>query len=166
MKKKTMKIIKKVSPEGRDKIAEHEGGYILTAYLCPAKVWTISAGLTYYPNGKRVKEGDTINIEEARTMFASVLKDFETAVWSATRDDINQNQFDALVSFAFNVGVGAFVNSTLLKKVNKDPTDVKIMDEFLKWKYVGGKESRGLLNRRKRESNLYFSPIGNYEIIV
>lgn len=154
-----MKIIKKVSPEGRDKIAEHEGGYILKAYLCPAKVWTISAGLTYYPNGKRVKEGDMINIEEARTMFASVLKDFETAVWSATRDDINQNQFDALVSFAFNVGIGNFINSTLLKKVNKNPNDVTIADEFMKWVYAGGKELNGLKNRRKKESALYFKPI-------
>lgn len=154
-----MKIIKKVSTEGLNKIAEHEGGYMLKSYLCPAKVWTISAGLTYYPDKTRVKEGDVITLEQAQDMFRKVLKDFETAVWSATRDDINQNQFDALVSFAFNVGIGNFINSTLLKKVNKNPNDVTIADEFMKWVYAGGRELNGLKNRRKKESALYFKPI-------
>ena len=149
-----------MSDEGREALAAWEGGHILEAYLCPAKVWTISAGITYYPDTKKkIQPGDRITLEESKAMFAKVLKTFEAGVNSMTRDDINQNQFDALVSFAYNVGLGALQGSTLLKKVNKNVNDPLIADEFMKWIYAGGKVVRGLENRRKKEIKLYEKPV-------
>jgi lysozyme len=137
-------------------ITRHEG-LSLTAYLCPAKIWTIGWGQTFYPNGKRVKQGDIITIDEALSMFKKVLKGFEDNVFNTTRDDITQNQFNALTSFAYNVGVQALRSSTLLKKVNKNPNDPLIKDEFMKWVNGGGKILNGLVRRRKEEAELYFS---------
>ena len=71
--------------------------------------------------------------------------------------DSLQNQFDALVSFAYNLGNGALKGSTLLKKVNANPNDIAIKKEFLKWVNAGGKRLQGLVNRRTEEANLYFS---------
>jgi lysozyme len=89
----------------------------------------------------------------ALQLFKNVLKTYELAVYSSTRDDINQNQFDSLVSLAFNIGTGAFKKSTLLKKVNANPNDPTIGAAFEMWKNAGGKPI--LLNRRKREYQLY-----------
>jgi lysozyme len=72
-------------------------------------------------------------------------------------DTINQNQFDALVSFCYNVGPGNLKSSTLLKKVNANPNDPTIRTEFLKWNKGGGKVLAGLTRRRTAEANLYFS---------
>ena len=71
--------------------------------------------------------------------------------------NLNQNQFNALVSFAYNVGTGNFSSSTLLKKVNRNPDDLTIKDEFLRWNKAGGKVLNGLTNRRNEEADLYFS---------
>jgi lysozyme len=154
-----MKPITKMSNAGKDLLAQWEGGHELTAYLCPAKVWTISVGVTHYGNGKKVQEGDTISMEDSIKLFDKTLLQYEKAVYSLTRDDINQNQFDALVSFAYNVGIGALQGSTLLKKVNKMPDDVFIADEFMKWVYAAGRIVNGLVNRRKKEIALYFKPV-------
>lgn len=143
--------------KGLDFIAKHEGGYKLVAYLCPAKVWTISAGVTFYPDGTRVKKGDSLTLDEAVNLFKTIVNHFEKSVDSFTRDDINQNQFNALVSFAFNVGLGNLKSSTLLKKVNSDPNDVSIAKEFAKWNKANGKVLPGLVTRRLEEANMYFS---------
>jgi lysozyme len=74
-------------------------------------------------------------------------------------DTINQNQFDALVDFAYNLGTGNLKSSTLLKKVNADPKDHKISEEFLKWNRAGGKVLKGLTARRVAEAELYFKDI-------
>jgi lysozyme len=142
--------------KGLDFIAKHEGGYKLVSYLCPAKVWTISAGVTFYPDGTRVKKGDSLSMEEAVTLFKTIVNHFEKSVDSYTRDDINQNQFNSLVSFAFNVGLGNLKSSTLLKKVNSDPNDVSIAKEFAKWNKANGKVLPGLVKRRLEEANMYF----------
>ena len=76
---------------------------------------------------------------------------------SFCRDDISQSQFDALVSFAYNLGTGALQKSTLIKKVNANPKDVTIADEFLKWNKANGIVLAGLTKRRQAEANLYFS---------
>jgi lysozyme len=94
---------------------------------------------------------------QASTMLMNMLRSYEKSVDSFCRDDINQNQFDALVAFAYNVGVNALKGSTLLKKVNKNPQDVTIRNEFLKWNKANGRALKGLTNRRIAEADLYES---------
>lgn len=145
--------IKKVSKNGMDFIAKEEG-VVLKPYKCSAGVPTIGIGSTYYENGEKVKMTDApITKERAYKLFENVLKHYEMCVYTCTRDDINQNQFDALVSLAFNIGTNALKKSTLIKRVNKNPKGADIEGAFLMWKNAGGKPI--LLNRRKREYALY-----------
>tara|TARA_R110000822_G_scaffold57267_3_gene144162 strand:- start:1316 stop:1786 length:471 start_codon:yes stop_codon:yes gene_type:complete len=137
---------------------------VLTAYLCPASVWTIGWGNTYYADGSKVKQGDKITQQMADRLFDVILKRFELDVISLLKVKVNENQFSALVCFAYNVGsdidadtiAEGLGDSTLLKKVNKNPNDPTIAAEFAKWKNAGGKPSNGLIRRRKAESDLYF----------
>jgi lysozyme len=148
-----MAEIKKVSKNGLDFIAQEEG-LRLKPYKCSAGVPTIGIGSTYYEDGTKVKMTDApITKERAYSLFQNVLKHYEMCVYTCTRDDINQNQFDALVSLAFNIGTNALKKSTLIKRVNKDPNGSDIEGAFLMWKNAGGKPI--LLNRRKREYALY-----------
>lgn len=149
--------ITKTSKKGIDLIKKYEG-FRSKPYKCPAGVSTIGYGATYYPNGIKVKLSDpAIDEKHASLLLEAMLVPYEKAVDSYVRDDINQNQFDALVSFAYNLGNGALKGSTLLKKVNANPNDIAIEKEFLKWVNAGGKRLQGLVNRRIEESNLYFS---------
>jgi len=145
--------IKSVSPKGLKFIAKEEG-CVLKSYKDSVGIPTIGVGCTYYENGERVKMTDS-PITEARALqlFKNLLKTYEMCVYAHTRDDINQNQFDALVSLCFNIGTGAFNKSTLVKKVNANPNDPTIGAAFEMWKNAGGKPI--LLNRRKREYALY-----------
>lgn len=152
----TKKEIKELSQNGINFLIREEG-LKLTAYLDSANVWTISIGCTYYPDGSRVKKGDVVTREEAINIFKNIVKNYEQAVSALARDDINQNQFDALVSLCYNIGVGAFRKSTLLKKVNANPKNPTIASEFAKWRMVGGRVNKGLESRRAREAKLYFS---------
>ena len=116
--------ITKVSKEALELIKKFEG-FCAQPYLCPANVPTIGYGATFYEDGTKVKATDpAINEERATQLLKNVLKTFEKHVDSYTRDDITQHQFDALVCFAYNVGVGALKSSTLLKVVNTNPSDV------------------------------------------
>lgn len=133
-------------------------GLKLKPYLCSAKIPTIGYGNTYYPDGKRVTLLDKeITKQEAFDMFKEVANRFAKRVNELVTSNINQNQFNALVSFAYNVGTGNFSSSTLLKKINKNPDDLTIKDEFLRWNKAGGKVINGLTNRRNEETILYFS---------
>ena len=145
--------IKSVSSKGLKFIAKEEG-CVLKPYKDSIGIPTIGVGCTYYENGERVKMTDS-PITEARALqlFKNLLKTYEMCVYAHTRDDINQNQFDALVSLCFNIGTGAFNKSTLVKKVNANPNDPTIGAAFEMWKNAGGKPI--LLNRRKREYQLY-----------
>lgn len=146
-----------ISKKGKDLIKKYEG-FRAKPYLCPAKVPTIGYGATYYPDGRKVKLTDSAISEGFATNLLEVmLTPYEKAVDSFCRDDISQNQFDALVSFAYNLGVTALKGSTLLKKVNTNPNDKTIKNEFLKWVNAGNKKLQGLVNRRTEESELYFS---------
>jgi lysozyme len=119
---------------------------------------TIGYGNTYYPSGAKVKLTDpAITKEKAEELLKFLLTSYEKGVDSFCRDDINQNQFDALTSFAYNVGVGNLQKSTLIKKVNKNPSDPTIRAEFMKWNKGGGKVLLGLTRRRQAEADLYFS---------
>jgi lysozyme len=149
--------ITKISNLGLELIKKYEG-FKAKAYLCPANVPTIGYGSTYYEDGTKVKLTDSpITQERATELLEALLVSYERSVDSYCVDTINQNQFDALCSFAYNCGVGNLKSSTLLKKVNKNPNDPTIKDEFLKWNKGGGKVLSGLTKRRIEEAQLYFS---------
>jgi lysozyme len=132
-------------------------GFRAAPYKCSAGVPTIGYGATFYPGGKKVTMTDVaITEEQAVELLANMLVSFEKYVDSYCVDTITQNQFDALVSFAYNLGPANLKSSTLLKKVNANPNDESIKLEFLKWVKAGGKTLKGLVRRREAESELYF----------
>lgn len=151
-----MKKIIELSDQGIDEIIKSEG-IVLDAYKDVAGVATIGIGTTRYFGGNRVKMGDKITLNQAYAYFRYDTKWAAKAVDDLTVDTLNQQQFDALTSFVYNVGVTAYRDSTLRKVVNKNPNDPRIRQEFNKWIYSGGKVTKGLENRRKREADLYFS---------
>jgi len=146
----------KINKAGKDLIKTYEG-LRLTAYKCSANKDTIGYGNTFYEDGSPVKPGDKITMERADKLFTLIVDAFATKVDRAVKSDVNPNQFAALVSFAYNAGVGNLQSSTLLKKVNANPNDPTIKDEFMKWTRAGGKVLKGLVNRRTAESTLYFT---------
>ena len=131
-------------------------GCNIEAYKCPSGVWTIGYGNTRYENGNRVQPGDVITQKRAEQLFNHFHKEFETQVKKLVKTEINVNQLDALTSFAYNVGIGNLGRSTLLKKVNANPNDSTIADEFRKWVRSGGKVMKGLQRRREAEIAVYF----------
>ena len=146
----------KLNENGYNLICEFEG-LKLKPYLCSAKIPTIGYGNTYYPNGKRVTLlDDAITKEYAFEMFKTIADKFAKRVDDMVKTELTQNQFNALVSFAYNVGTGAFATSTLLKKVNVNPNDATIKNEFLKWVRANKKVIQGLVNRRNKEVLIYF----------
>jgi lysozyme len=151
-----MTEIKTLDQRGRDFLAKEEG-IKLKPYLDSVGIPTIGIGCTYYPGGRRVTMKDTPlpNVQAAWLLFDAVNNSFMLTVYSTTRDDINQNQFNALVSLCYNIGPGGFKGSTVLKLVNKNPNDPKIGAAFEMWKNAGGKPI--LLGRRRREAKMYFS---------
>lgn len=140
----------KASGRCKELIKKHEGCR-LEAYKCPAGIWTIGYGHT---DGS-VTSGTTITQEEADKLFNQDIKKFEKAVTHMVKTTINQNQFDALVSFAFNLGIGALQNSTLLKKLNNNDF-TGAANEFDRWVYGNNKTKlEGLVRRRKEEKELF-----------
>lgn len=132
-------------------------GLSLTPYLCPAKIPTIGYGSTYYPNGKKVTLKDkAITKREAFDMFKIIADEFAIKVDKLITSKISQNKFNSLVSFAYNCGINNLGISTLLKKVNFNPDDLTIKNEFLKWNKAGGKVVKGLTTRREIESQIYY----------
>lgn len=151
----------KISDKGVSLIQQFEGCR-LKAYQDSAGVWTIGYGTIMYPNGTRVKKGDQITHEDAITYlkYEISLKSKSVSAF-VSKCVLTQDQYDALVSFAYNLGVGALQKSTLLKKVIKNPNDPSIEAEFLKWNKIkkgGGYIALpGLTKRRQSEADLYFS---------
>lgn len=161
----------KTSKKGLDIIKKYEG-FRNAPYLCAAGVPTIGFGSTYYEDGRRVKLTDEpILRARAEELLKNVLNGFEEDVNYLVTSRINQNQFDALVSFTYNLGSDidddvipeGLGDSTLLKKVNKNPNDETIANEFKKWNKatINGKRQilKGLVKRRNEEAFLYFTPI-------
>lgn len=139
----------RINKEGLSIIKQCEGCR-LKAYLCPSLIPTIGYGHT-----TGVKMGDTITQADADRFLLQDIKRFEQAVSALVKVPINTNQFSALVSFTFNVGVGAFKSSTLLKKLNL--RDYKgCSNEFERWVYGSNKKPlEGLKKRRKLEKQLF-----------
>ncbi|MFW1945401.1 lysozyme [Acinetobacter guillouiae] len=145
--------ITQVSPQGVDLICGFEG-LELKAYDDGVGVCTIGYGTTIYPHGKAVQYGDTCTIEQAKNYMQYDLRRFEQAVTAAVNVPLNQNQFDALVSLSYNIGIGAFKNSTLLKLLNASDYHAA-SHQFDVWIKAGGKTVQGLVNRRAVEKTLF-----------
>lgn len=140
----------KASEKAYSLIRQFEG-LRLTAYKCPAGVWTVGYGHT-----SGVASDMAIAKEQAEGLLRQDIAVVENII-NAECPNLRQCQFDALVSFVFNVGSGNFRNSTLLKKIKVNPDDNSIMDEFLRWVYAKGAVLPGLQKRRLAEMRLYFS---------
>ncbi len=140
----------KTSNKGIELIKKHEG-FRAKAYKCPADKWTIGYGHTL-----NVKSTDVITKEQGEYFLRQDVEHAEKEV-NKHNLNINQNQFDALVSFVFNLGVGNFARSTLLRRIKAHPNDITIRREFARWVYAGGKILPGLVTRRKEEADLYFT---------
>ncbi len=146
----------RLDKQGYDLIKQFEGCK-LTAYQDSVGVWTIGYGSTYYENMQKVKKGDKVSQQRANEIFEFVANRFARNVDDIITSQPSQNQFNAVVSLAYNIGLGNFQKSTLLKKLNRNPNDKTIKDEFMKWINAGGKPLQGLINRRKKEAGIYFS---------
>ena len=138
----------KVSQEGVDLIKHFEGCY-LNAYLCPAGVWTVGYGHT-----KGVKEGDAIEQEAAEAFLIEDLESFEQAVTRLVEVPLTQQQFDALVSWTFNLGAGNLAESTLLRKLNNYQY-AEVPEQMMRWVKAGGQVLDGLVRRRAAEAALF-----------
>ena len=138
----------KISKKGLDLIKEYEG-CVLTAYRCPAGVWTIGYGHT-----GGVNKGDKITKKQAESFLKEDIEKFENGVNSVVSVALTQNQFDALVSFTYNVGLAAFKTSTLRQKLNAG--DYKgAAKEFPRWNKSSGRVLNGLIRRRNAEKRLF-----------
>ena len=147
----------KISNNGLDLIKQFEG-LSLTPYLCPANIPTIGYGNTFYEDGTKVTLKDKpITEQRASELIEYIVnKTFSDNINKVVKVPLNQNQFDALVSFVFNCGSGNFAKSTLLKMIRVNPNSDNIRFEFSRWNKGGGKVLGGLTRRRKAESDLYF----------
>jgi len=149
-----------VSARGLDLIAKFEG-LRLKAYPDPGtgnEPWTIGYGTTVYPDGRKVKKGDVITKAQALEYLQHDTRRFANAVGQVVSVPLNQNRFDALVSFTYNVGISAFSRSTLLRKINAREYEAAEA-EFDKWVYAAGKVLPGLVTRRKAERELFKEPL-------
>lgn len=136
-------------------------GLNLSAYQDSAGIWTIGYGSILYQNNIPVKKGDNITMDMAESLIEWEVNLKSIAVNHLITSGVNQNQFDSLVSFAYNAGIGALQSSTLLKLVNANPSDPNITNAFMMWDktHVDGAlvVVQGLAKRRQGEAALYFS---------
>ena len=143
----------KTSEKGLQFIRREEGER-LKAYADIIGVWTIGVGHTGAVDGKPVAKGMVISADKSRELLSADLLKFESAIARLVKVPLKQYEFDALVSLVFNIGETNFARSTLLKKLNTN--DFKgAAEQFLAWKNAGGRPVQGLLNRRKREKDMF-----------
>lgn len=143
-------------------VKRFEGKY-LEAYVCPAGVWTIGYGHTGMVDGAPIAAGMKITEEKAEELLHLDMEKFERAVTRLVQVSYNQNQFDALVSFAFNCGEGALQKSTLLRKLNAGDY-LGAAGEFARWNKGGGKVLPGLTKRRAAEKELFLKPVKEEDV--
>lgn len=149
----------RTSVKGRELITAAEGVHLRT-YVCPAGKYTIGVGHLVKP-GESFPDGITMG--QAQEMLSQDLAGAERAVNGLVTAPINQAQFDALVSFTFNLGEGALTRSTLLKRINRSDM-AGAAAEFGKWVLADCKELPGLVRRRKAEAALW--KMGNYDVAL
>lgn len=141
----------RTSERGLQFIKEHEG-CVLAAYPDPATggdPWTIGVGRAH-----GVKPGDTCTEEQAMQWLAEDVREAEKAIERLVTVDLTQDQFDALVSFVFNLGAGNFASSTLLKRINAGAFD-EAAEQFKRWDRAAGRVMAGLTKRRHAEAALF-----------
>lgn len=127
-------------------------GLKLKPYKDTQGIWTIAMGNTYYLDGTKVKGTDPeLSLMHAEKLANLTAIDFASKVDKLVKSNVNQNQFNALVSLAYNIGINGFSNSTVLRRVNADPNDGKIQDAFMMWT-----KNPELIGRRKSEVKQYF----------
>ncbi|MGH2622045.1 MAG: lysozyme [Sphingobacterium sp.] len=149
----------RTSQRGIDLIKEFEG-FRGDAYPDPGsggEPYTIGYGTTRYAGRGKVKMGDSISEKEAEKYLSYDVIMFETAVQSLVEVPLTQNQFDALVSFAYNLGTTALAGSTLLRELNKGRYE-SAAGQFERWVYASGKKLKGLIRRRIAEKQLFQCP--------
>lgn len=144
----------KTSDKGLTLIKQFEG-FSARPYLCPAGVPTIGYGATYYPDGRRVTMQDRpVTEADATAMLRSMLASYEAGVSRYVQVPLTQGQYDALVSFAYNLGLAALKNSTLLRLLNlRDYAGAAT--QFGRWNRAGGKVLPGLTRRREAERQMF-----------
>lgn len=141
----------KMSNAGIDAMLKKFEGCKLKAYRCPAGILTIGYGHTSAAGEPEVKEGMTITADQALEILHRDLGKYEKGVAGLVKVELTQNQFDVLVDFAYNAGVGALAKSGLLRAVNAGDFD-RVPDELMKWTKGGGKVLPGLVKRRQAEA--------------
>jgi len=141
------------SDKGIALLKEFEGCK-LTAYQDSVGVWTIGYGWTQPVDGKPIRAGMTINQETAERLLKTGLVSYESDVSRLVKVSLTQGQFDALVSFTYNLGARSLSTSTLLRKLNAGDY-AGAADEFLRWNKAGGKVLNGLTRRREAERALF-----------
>jgi lysozyme len=146
----------KMSKEGVDALLKKFEGCKLSSYRCPANMWTIGYGHTSAAGLPEVKDGMKITQKQADDILFDDLVKYETAVYGMVKQPLTQHQFDVLVDFAYNAGVGALQKSTLLKKVNAAQFD-DVPAELAKWTKGGGKVLPGLVRRCQARSAWWVS---------
>ncbi|VEH67254.1 lysozyme [Rodentibacter pneumotropicus] len=142
-----------ISLQGIQALKGHEA-LRLEAYDDGTGVWTIGYGHTGKVNGVPVGPGMTITEEQAEALLKERLVEFENAVHSSVKVPLTQNQYDALVSLAYNIGARNFKTSTLVKKLNKGDIE-GAAEQFGVWRKAGGKVMQGLINRRNKEREMF-----------
>jgi len=142
----------KMSPAGRALIRRFEGCR-LVAYLCPAGIWTIGVGHT-----RGVKKGDRCSVQQADVWLTEDLEDAEAAVAMLVKVPLTQGQFDALVSFTFNLGAKRLGKSTLLILLNKGNYQAAAA-QLSRWVNAGGKKLQGLVDRRAAEAAMFLAGV-------
>ena len=138
----------KISQEGLSLIKKFEGCE-LEAYKCAAGVWTIGYGST-----KGVEEGNTITQEEADKLLLDEMEEYEGYINDMVKVDLKQNEFDALVSWVYNLGSSNLSSSTLLQKLNTKEWD-DVPNQIKRWNEAGGKVLQGLIRSREAEALLF-----------
>lgn len=147
-----------ISKKGIEELILSEG-FKECPYLDSVKVPTIGVGSTFYEDGKKVTMADKCITRDRAIELAmhTLNKIFIPGVLKGVTVPLNQNQVNALTNLLYNIGVGAFISSTLLKKINSNSTKEEISKAWRMWNKAGGKVLQGLVNRREREINLYFA---------
>lgn len=149
----------KTSNKGLQLIRDFEG-CVLTAYKCPAGVWTIGYGHT-----RGVKPGDKISRSLAEDYLLSDVRSVERQL-NTLLPELEQQQFDALVSFVFNLGWTKFTSSTLLKRIQAHSGDQAVCEQLLRWVYSGKTPLPGLMRRRVAEANMWMgAPVYKFVMI-